>query len=253
MMAPMAAEGAGGAVPVLEARGVTKSYAAAPFSRPRAVLRDLDVAVLPGEVVALVGPNGAGKTTALRLLAGLVRPDAGEVRLPGVPGAIGYLAEEDGLPLDLSPREILATHAAALRARGVAVDPDAAAAAAGLAARARHRVRTFSKGMRRRLGLAVALLGRPALLLLDEPTAALDPWGRADVRAAITARSAEGAAVLVATQDLDEAERIAARVLLLVGGSLRAEARVADLRAAGRGLEGWALEATARRSGEGAP
>ncbi len=142
-----------------------------------------------GEVVGLLGPNGAGKTTVIKMLLGLVRPDAGEVMLLGRPGtdpqaraAVGYLPELFRYQPWLTAAEVIDLHVRLSGADVSAADRRAVLAQVGLGARTGDRAGTFSKGMQQRLGLAVALVARPELVILDEPTSALDPVGRVEVR-----------------------------------------------------------------------
>ena len=195
-------------------------------------MRSVSLRISPGEVVGLLGPNGAGKSTLVKMLVGLVRPDSGEALVLGAPAGrpearrdIGYLPELFRYQPWLSVAEVVGLHArlrpvpAADRHREVA----RVLARAGLADRSGERVATLSKGLQQRLGLAVALLGRPRLLLLDEPTSALDPTGRADVRALIDECRAEGTTVLLNSHMLSEVERSCDRVIVLDRGAVLAD------------------------------
>jgi ABC-2 type transport system ATP-binding protein len=192
--------------------------------------------VARGEVMGLLGPNGAGKTTVIKMLLGLVRPDAGDVLLLGRPGRepgararVGYLPELFRYQPWLSAAEVLALH---VRLAGVAVpeaDRRECLAAVGLADRARDRVGGFSKGMQQRLGLAVALVARPDLVVLDEPTSALDPVGRADVRDLVLQLKARGVAVLLNSHLLGEVERVCDRVVILDKGRVAAAGSLPEL------------------------
>ena len=189
-----------------------------------------------GEVVGLLGPNGAGKTSVIKILLGLVRPDAGEVLLLGRPARepdararVGYLPELFRYQPWLTPAEVLGLHA---RLAGVAVsaeDRRESLAAVGLADRARDRVGGFSKGMQQRLGLAVALVARPELVILDEPTSALDPIGRADVRDLLLSLKARGVAVLLNSHLIGEVERVCDRVVILDKGRVAASGSLTEL------------------------
>ncbi|HWI05805.1 MAG TPA: ABC transporter ATP-binding protein, partial [Acidimicrobiales bacterium] len=169
--------------PALWCSGLRKRY-----GRQQAVA-DVSLEVQRGDVVGLLGPNGAGKTTVIKMLLGLVRPDAGDAMLLGRPASdpstrvrVGYLPELFRYQPWLSAAEVLALH---VRLSGVDVserDRREKLALVGLAERAGDRVGGFSKGMQQRLGLAVALVAGPELVILDEPTSALDPVGRVDVR-----------------------------------------------------------------------
>ncbi len=189
-----------------------------------------------GEVVGLLGPNGAGKTSVIKMLLGLVRPDAGEVLLLGRPGrdpraraGVGYLPELFRYQPWLTAAEVLALH---VRLAGAAVPRDGqreVLALVGLAERAGDRVGGFSKGMQQRLGLAVALVARPELVVLDEPTSALDPLGRVDVRDVVLALKERGVAVLLNSHLIGEVERVCDRVVILDRGRVAAAGTLAEL------------------------
>jgi ABC-2 type transport system ATP-binding protein len=189
-----------------------------------------------GEIVGLLGPNGAGKTSVIKILLGLVRPDAGEVLLlgrtapdPESRALVGYLPELFRYQPWLTAEEVLTLHA---RLAGIAVSAEGrreALAAVGLADRARDRVGGFSKGMQQRLGLAVALVARPQLVVLDEPTSALDPVGRADVRDLLLSLRARGVAVLLNSHLIGEVERVCDRVVILDKGRVVASGTLAEL------------------------
>jgi ABC-2 type transport system ATP-binding protein len=189
-----------------------------------------------GEVVGLLGPNGAGKTSVIKMLLGLVRPDAGEVMLLGAPASdpaarvrVGYLPELFRYQPWLDASELLALH---VRLSGVDVsehDQRECLALVGLADRAGDRLGGFSKGMQQRLGLAVALVARPDLVVLDEPTSALDPLGRADVRDIVLELKGRGVAVLLNSHLIGEVERVCDRVVILDRGQVAASGTLAEL------------------------
>jgi ABC-2 type transport system ATP-binding protein len=189
-----------------------------------------------GEVIGLLGPNGAGKTTVIKMLLGLVRPDAGEVMLLGRPAAdpaarvqVGYLPELFRYQPWLTAAEVLALH---VRLSGVAVPAEEqrdCLSLVGLAERAGDRVGGFSKGMQQRLGLAVALVARPELVVLDEPTSALDPLGRVDVRDIVLSLKSRGVAVLLNSHLIGEVERVCDRVVILDEGRVAASGTLAEL------------------------
>jgi ABC-2 type transport system ATP-binding protein len=189
-----------------------------------------------GEVVGLLGPNGAGKTTVIKMLLGLVRPDAGEVMLLGQPAAepaartgVGYLPELFRYQPWLTAAEVLALH---VRLSGVDVpvqDQRECLSLVGLADRAGDRVGGFSKGMQQRLGLAVALVARPELVVLDEPTSALDPLGRVDVRDIVLSLKSRGVAVLLNSHLIGEVERVCDRVVILDRGRVAASGTLLEL------------------------
>ncbi|HSE08533.1 MAG TPA: ABC transporter ATP-binding protein [Nocardioidaceae bacterium] len=230
------------------------------YGRQRAV-DDVGFTVGRGEVVGLLGPNGAGKTTVIKILLGLVRPDAGEVLLLGRPtrdpasrARVGYLPELFRYQPWLSAAEVLRLH---IRLAGIEVSEQErlqALAMVSLADRADDRVGGFSKGMQQRLGLAVALVARPDLVVLDEPTSALDPIGRADVRDLLLSLKAKGVAVLLNSHLIGEVERVCDRVVILDKGRVAASGSLGELlgqRELRLRLEGVSAEAQARLAAAG--
>ncbi len=197
----------------------------------------LSFEVEPGETFALIGPNGAGKTTTLKVLLGLVRPDAGAVAVgprglpPRDPRArrdLGYVPQRVEFPTGRTVAEVLGFFAAL---RGLGDEAVAGALArVGLAELAARRVSELSGGYTQRLSLAQALLGDPALLVLDEPTASLDPEATWEFRSLLEQLRREGKTILLCSHLLAEVERIADRVLILVGGRRAALERLDDLR-----------------------
>jgi ABC-2 type transport system ATP-binding protein len=189
-----------------------------------------------GEVLGLLGPNGAGKTTVIKMLLGLVRPDAGEVMLLGRPGTdpmaragVGYLPELFRYQPWLSAAEVLDLH---VRLSGVdvpAAERRERLAQVGLGERGDDRLGTFSKGMQQRLGLAVALVARPDLVILDEPTSALDPVGRVEVRDLVLSLREQGVAVLLNSHLIGEVERVCDRVVILDKGRVAASGTLLEL------------------------
>ena len=216
--------------PAVWCSGLRKRY-----GRQHAV-EDVSLEVARGDVVGLLGPNGAGKTSVIKMLLGLVRPDAGEVLLLGRPATdpaarvrVGYLPELFRYQPWLSAAEVLTLH---VRLSGIDVtaqDQRECLSLVGLAKRERDRVGGFSKGMQQRLGLAVALVARPDLVVLDEPTSALDPLGRADVRDIVLALKERGVAVLLNSHLIGEVERVCDRVVILDRGRVAASGTLAEL------------------------
>jgi ABC-2 type transport system ATP-binding protein len=202
----------------------------------RPAVEDVSLEVGRGDVVGLLGPNGAGKTSVIKMLLGLVHPDAGEVMLLGRPAAdpaararVGYLPELFRYHPWLSAAEVLALH---VRLSGLDVTVRAqrdCLGLVGLAERAGDRVGGFSKGMQQRLGLAVALVAGPELVVLDEPTSALDPLGRADVRDIVLELKSQGVAVLLNSHLIGEVERVCDRVVVLDRGRVAASGTLAEL------------------------
>ena len=211
--------------------GVAKRY-----GRHEAV-RDVTFTLRSGETVALVGHNGAGKTTLMKLMLGLIRPSAGEVEVLGRdPRAastedrarIGYLPENVSFNGMLTGRELLHFYARLKNASPVTTDE--LLASVGLEEAADRRVGAYSKGMRQRLGLAQALLGKPKLLLLDEPTTGLDPSLRLGFYEIVERLKQAGSTVLLASHALTELEERADRVVVMHRGRLKADGSMADLR-----------------------
>jgi ABC-2 type transport system ATP-binding protein len=215
-----------------------------------------------GEVLGLLGPNGAGKTTVIKMLLGLVRPDAGEVLLLGRPGhdpqaraRVGYLPELFRYQPWLSAIEVLDLHTKLARVSVPAEERRQCLAMVGLADRAGDRVGGFSKGMQQRVGLAVALVARPELVILDEPTSALDPLGRADVRDLLLALKERKVAVILNSHLIGEVERVCDRVVILDKGRVAADGTLAELlgqRELRMRLDGVTAEAQARLAAAGA-
>jgi ABC-2 type transport system ATP-binding protein len=212
-------------------------------------------------VVGLLGPNGAGKTSVIKILLGLVRPDAGEVLLLGRPGRdpqararVGYLPELFRYQPWLTAAEVLDLHVRLAGAAVPAQERRECLGVVGLADRAGDRVGGFSKGMQQRLGLAVALVARPELVLLDEPTSALDPIGRADVRDLLLSLKARQVAVLLNSHLIGEVERVCDRVVILDKGRVAASGTLPELlgqRELRLRLDGVGAQAEARLTAAG--
>ncbi|HET6673120.1 MAG TPA: ABC transporter ATP-binding protein [Agromyces sp.] len=210
-------------MPRLEARGVARDFPGG------AGVHGIDLAVVPGKVHALVGLNGAGKTTLMRLLLGMLRPDSGTVHLDGVEIAdapqamwsrVGQLVEH---PLAYPELDVQSNLAVAARLHGLsriraAVVVDGVIAEFDLARYAGVRASRLSLGNRQRVGLAAALQHDPALIVLDEPTNALDPAGVILLREALLRRAADGAGVLVSSHHLDEVARVADQITVINDG-----------------------------------
>jgi ABC-2 type transport system ATP-binding protein len=218
---------------VIEVRGLVKRYAG------RAVVDGIDLDVRPGELVALLGPNGAGKTTTIEIIEGYRRPDAGTVRVldedpvdggPALRARVGLMLQGGGLDPRSTPRDVLRLYAA-FHAGGR--EPEALLAEVGLASAAATRVRRLSGGERQRLALALALVGEPEVLLLDEPTAGMDPEAKRSTRALVSRLREAGRAILMTTHDLADVERVADRVVILARGRVVAQGTPADLTAGG--------------------
>ena len=216
---------------VLHARGLTKRYGHI------TVVDGVSLAVHSGEVLGFLGPNGAGKTTTMRMLVGLVRPDAGTAEVLGQPAGspsslagIGAMVESPTFYPYLSGRDnlrALARQVGLPRARIESV-----LEIAGIAARGGDRFSGYSLGMKQRLGVAAALLKDPEILILDEPTNGLDPLGIADMRSLIRSLAKENKAILLSSHQLGEIEQICDRVAVLGRGRIVAEGTIDELRGA---------------------
>ncbi|MFC7897235.1 ATP-binding cassette domain-containing protein [Streptomyces sp. NPDC057381] len=202
-------------------------------------LRGLDLAVAEGTVCGLLGPNGAGKTTAVRLLTTLLRPDAGSARIAGQDlvreaaavrrriGVTGQYASVDG---DLTGRQNLRLFARLHRLRDASARVEELLGRFGLAEAADRPAATLSGGMRRRLDLAASLVRRPEVLFLDEPTTGLDPASRNQIWDAVRALKEEGTTVLLTTQYLEEADRLADDIALVDRGRVAHTGSPAELK-----------------------
>ena len=214
---------------VVITNGLTKRYGG------RLAVDGVRLTVRRGEVYGFLGPNGAGKTTTLRMLLGLVQPTGGQAtvlgRPPGEPDAlerIGALLDGPGFYPYLSGRDNLRVLA---RYGGLDdVAADAALELVVLSGRGSDRFRSYSLGMKQRLGVAAALLGRPELLILDEPTNGLDPAGMADMRNLIRALAEQGQTVLLSSHLLSEVQQICDRIGVIAVGRLLAETTVDEMR-----------------------
>jgi ABC-2 type transport system ATP-binding protein len=233
---------------MIDCTGLAKGYGGTP------VLAGLDLAVAPGEIYALLGPNGAGKTTTVRILATLIRADAGTARVAGadvvterasVRRRIALTGQYAALDAVQTGRENLRMMAALAGFRGRAARrrADDLLARFDLVAAADRRVAGYSGGMRRRLDLAASLVARPAVIFLDEPTTGLDPRSRQELWLVVAELAREGTTVLLTTQYLEEADRLADRVAVLDQGRVTAEGTPAELKARVGGLR---LELVAR-------
>jgi ABC-2 type transport system ATP-binding protein len=207
--------------PVIETRGLRKRFGA------KLAVAELSLTVHAGEVFGFLGPNGAGKTTSLKMLLGLVPPSAGTATVLGAPigdraarGRIGFLPEHFRFHDWLTGRELLRFHGElqGMGGRQLRERIDALLTRVDLLDAAERRVREYSKGMLQRIGLAQALLHRPALVFLDEPTSGLDPLGRLLVRDMIRELRAEGVAVFLNSHLLGEVEATCDRVVFIKQG-----------------------------------
>ncbi|MGF1430367.1 ABC transporter ATP-binding protein [Kitasatospora sp. LaBMicrA B282] len=222
------------APPAVEAHGLRRRYGNARGDGFTAV-RGLDLTVAPGELFALLGTNGAGKTSTMELIEGLARPTAGTVRVLGhdpyreraaIRPRIGIMLQEGGFPGDLT---VLETVEGWARSSSTPRPAAEALELVGLGDRARVRVKQLSGGEKRRLDLAVALIGRPEVLFLDEPSTGLDPQARAAVWQLVRELRAEGTAILLTTHYLEEAEELADRLAIMHRGRVVTSGTVAEV------------------------
>jgi len=221
--------------PAVSVRGLRKTYRT--FSLRQVVAVDhLDLTVPAGGVHAFLGPNGSGKTTTIRMLLGLVRPDAGTVhlfgtpvpsRLPEVVGRVGAIVENPKFVPGFSGRRNLRLLATAVGVPDTRVE--AVLERVGLRDRGHDQFQRYSLGMKQRLAIAATLLKDPDLLIFDEPTNGLDPAGIRDVRATMRGLADEGRTVLVSSHILAEVEHVADTVSVVARGRLVAQGTVADL------------------------
>ncbi|MGD8484715.1 MAG: ABC transporter ATP-binding protein [Thioalkalispiraceae bacterium] len=212
--------------------GVSKNYG------PVAALRELSLQIPQGEVLGLLGHNGAGKTTTIKLILGVIKPTSGKVEVLGHAPSTrsgqslrmqwGYLPESVSFYEQLTGREVLEYFARLKRV--TTQQRDALLERVGLVDAADRRVKTYSKGMRQRLGLAQALLGRPRLLLLDEPTVGLDPIAVRDFFSMLDELSQQGTTVILSSHVLPGIEQHIHRVAIMRRGNLRAVGTLDELR-----------------------
>ncbi len=232
----------------------------------------LDLEIGAGQVYGFLGPNGAGKTTTIRMLLGLIAPSAGQIEMlgsrlpdPRVTARTGSMIEEPAFYPWLTGRQNLRVLGAT---SGGGADSEVARALgmAGLGDAAARKVRTYSQGMRQRLGIAAAMLGRPPLLIVDEPTNGLDPSGIRDIRELLRLLAADGTTVFLSSHLLAEVEQICDRVAVIVRGRLvdegppatlgairrqvRVQVDAADSGAAARLLCRWPIELAAAGAGQ---
>ena len=201
----------------------------------RTAVSGLSFTAEAGTITALLGPNGAGKTTTVETLEGYRRPDHGRVRVleldpvedrAQVVARMGVMLQRGGVYPAMNARQVLRLFSAYYRRPA---DPDDLIGRVGLAGVARTPWRRLSGGEQQRLGLALALIGRPEVVLLDEPTAGVDPAGRIAIRQVVAGLRAEGTCVLLTTHDMDEAERLADQVVIISAGRLVGQGSPAEL------------------------
>lgn len=220
--------------PAIRVQGLTKSF------KDLHVLRGVDFDVRRGSIFALLGSNGAGKTTVVRILATLLQPDTGTADVAGhdvataaaeVRGSISLTGQFAAVDEVLSGRENLILVARLRHLADPAGIADELLARFSLAEAGGRRVATYSGGMRRRLDIAMSLIGRPSVVFLDEPTTGLDPQARIEVWQAVKELAGQGTTVLLTTQYLDEAEQLADRIAILHEGRIIVNGTLAELKA----------------------
>ena len=219
--------------PVIEVQGLTKSY------KDLRVLRGVDFGVARGSIFALLGSNGAGKTTVVRILSTLLAPDAGTMSVNGfdvvrqaadVRRSISLTGQFAAVDEILTGRENLALIARLRHLRRPGQVADDLLARFALTDAAARKVATYSGGMRRRLDIAMSLIGDPPVIFLDEPTSGLDPQARLEVWQTVRELAGRGTTVLLTTQYLDEAEHLADRIAVLHQGRIIANGTLAELK-----------------------
>jgi ABC-2 type transport system ATP-binding protein len=226
------------ATPALDLRGLVKDFAVGLRGVKLRAVDHLNLRVEPGQIYGLLGPNGSGKSTTIKMILGLLQPTAGECRVFGVPSDrvearrdVGYLPESPYFYRHLTGRELVRFYARMCGLRGAALSTRVGESLAivDMTEAAERRVGTYSKGMLQRIGLAQALVHDPRLLILDEPTAGVDPVGSAAISGLILALKSRGKTVLITSHLLGQIEDICDRVAILDRGRLILEGAVQEL------------------------
>jgi ABC-2 type transport system ATP-binding protein len=239
--------------PALDIRGLHVGYRRSAFKPMTRVVHDLTLSVRPGEVVGFLGPNGAGKSTTIKAIMGFVVPEGGAVSVFGHPAGstqakakIGYLPEVALYYPFLTPMETLKLYGRLQGLGGASLEAESMDLLdrVGLAGRERQQLKTFSKGMQQRLGIAQALLGSPDLLVLDEVSSGLDPIGRRQLRHLLTDIKSNGTTIFFSSHELDEVAQLCDRVILIANGVVAAEHALDDTLRGGIGsaLEDYFIE-----------
>ena len=227
--------------PALLVKNLCVGYKKGFFAKTRRVVHDLSLAVQPGEVVGFLGPNGAGKSSTIKAIMGFIEQESGDVAIFGHPAGttvakskIGYLPEVALYYPFLTPIETLRLYGRLQGLGGKALEAEAMELLrrVGLAGREKHQLKTFSKGMQQRLGIAQALLGSPDLLVLDEVTSGLDPIGRRHLRELLRQIKDTGTTIFFSSHELDEVAQLCDRIVLIANG------RVVDERLMDAELQG---------------
>ena len=216
----------GSVTAALEVRGLVKRFG------ERAALRGVDLSVGAGEQLAVIGPNGAGKTTLLSILAGVAAPDEGEIEVPS--GEVGWVPQQAALYRRLTVEENLLLFARLEKHDDPAASVEEMLELTGLGDRRDEAVARLSGGNQQRINIAIGLLSRPSVLLLDEPSVGLDPRQRARLWEFVSGLAGGGTTVIFSTHDIQEAERYGGRLLVLADGEALFDGSAEELREAVR-------------------
>jgi ABC-2 type transport system ATP-binding protein len=224
---------------VIETNKLTKTYEAAFKGQDVKALKDLTIEINPHEIFGYLGPNGSGKTTTIKLLLGLIFPTSGTMKIlgsedigsPEIRRKIGYLPEGAYYPDFLKGEEVLRFYGNLYGLRGKDIERriDKVMETVGMARARKRLVRSYSKGMRQRIGLAQALISDPQILILDEPTTGLDPIARKEIRDILVELRDRGKTLLISSHELLEVEMISDRVGILHEGVLQASGTLREL------------------------
>ncbi len=224
---------------IIDIENLSKIYPGSAGSPSVRALNNLTMHVNDGEIFSYLGPNGSGKTTTIKILLGLIFPDAGTVRVmgreditaPAVRAHIGYVPEGAYYPDFLKGEEVLRFYGNLYGMGGKALEKRIAHVLeqVGMTRARKHLIKNYSKGMRQRIGIAQALLGEPSLLILDEPTTGLDPIARKDIRDLLIELRQQGKTLLISSHELLEVELISDRVGIIFEGDLQTVGTVTEL------------------------
>jgi ABC-2 type transport system ATP-binding protein len=224
--------------PILEIIDLKKVFHLGFFRKRVDAVKHVSFLVREGEVFGLLGPNGAGKTTIIKTMMGLIRPSAGKIQISGIDSsnpnaraAVGYLPENPYFHEYLNPRELLTFHGrlAGMSAQAIRERRDLLIEKVGLKDASKRPLRKFSKGMLQRIGVALALIGDPQILILDEPMSGLDPIGRRFMVDLMSDLNRQGKTILFSSHILSDVERLCRRVVILNRGEVVAEGAIEDL------------------------
>lgn len=215
---------------VLDLQNISKSYSRGILGKKRFVLSDLSLKIEEGEVFGLLGHNGAGKTTTMRVILGLLTPEKGRISLFGHQGVtreglsrVGFLGEESGMYPFLNADETLQLTGELFKLSSETIlgRKNSLIEAVGLGAKREIRIKKYSKGMRQRLGVAIALMNDPDFLILDEPYSGLDPVGRRQLRKLLLSLKEQGKTILLSSHIVPDVEAVCDRVGIISGGKIQ--------------------------------